>query len=48
VKTNVLSIAIPKPKDKMSAKKYRRRQQTRHATSDAYFKQTTAKRKVKM
>jgi hypothetical protein len=48
LKTNVLSITVPKPEEKMSGKKCRKRQETRHATSDSYFKQTMAERKLKI
>jgi hypothetical protein len=48
VKTNVLDIIILNPEEKMSAKKGRKRQETKHATSDPYFRQTLAKRKLKM
>jgi hypothetical protein len=41
--TNVLSIVIPTPEKKRSAKKLRKRQETRHTTSDSYLKQTLAK-----
>jgi hypothetical protein len=46
--TNVLSIIIPTPGKKRSAKKHRKRQETRHTTSDSYLKQTLAKRKLKV
>jgi hypothetical protein len=48
VKTNVLSVTVPKPVEKMSAKECQKGQETRQATSDSYFKQTMAKRKLKM
>ena len=45
---NVLSIIIPTPGKKMSGQKCRKKQETRHDTSDVYFKQTLAKRKLKV
>jgi hypothetical protein len=48
MKTSVLSIIIYKPEGKMSVKKCCKRQETRHTTSESYFKQTMAKRKLKM
>jgi hypothetical protein len=48
VKTDALSTIISTPEKKMSWKKCRKRQETSHATLDSYFKQTLAKRKLKM
>ena len=45
---NVLNIIIPTPGKKMSGQKCRKKQETRHDNSDVYFKQTLAKRKLKV
>jgi hypothetical protein len=46
--TSVLNIVIPTTEKKMSARKCRKRQETRHTTSDSYLKQTLARGKLKL
>jgi hypothetical protein len=48
VKKNVLSTIIPTPEKKQSWKKRRKRQETRHLTSDSNFEETLVERRLKM